>query len=201
MSEVDKNKTPHIALSHLELQGGAANKRNVSLLMKSDVDITPEIAELLEKVTGEKFEATVVDKEPEVIEKSVEQQEKQKEEIMELEIQKAVESKTAELLEELEKANQRVVELEKAAQEKVEALRKQSIAELVKDEQEAEELFKAIGALGEDAFQTVLKSVQTKVETIEKSDLFERVSDLEDIEKADKEPLHVTILKSKHQQA
>lgn len=40
-------KNPHLALTHNELQGGAANGRNVSLLMKSDVEITPEITKAL----------------------------------------------------------------------------------------------------------------------------------------------------------
>lgn len=39
---------PHLALTHNELQGGAANGRNVSLLMKSDVELTPEITKALE---------------------------------------------------------------------------------------------------------------------------------------------------------
>lgn len=41
-------KNPHLALTHNELQGGAANGRNVSLLMKSDVELTPEITKALE---------------------------------------------------------------------------------------------------------------------------------------------------------
>ena len=55
MLNVEKKKgkkSPHLAITHQEYQGGAANGRNVSLLMKSDVQITPEIASLIEKVTG-----------------------------------------------------------------------------------------------------------------------------------------------------
>lgn len=42
-----KKKTPHLALTHNELQGGAANGRNVSLLMKSGVELTEEITKSL----------------------------------------------------------------------------------------------------------------------------------------------------------
>lgn len=44
----DDSKRPHLALTHNELQGGAANGRNVSLLMKSDVEATEEITKALE---------------------------------------------------------------------------------------------------------------------------------------------------------
>lgn len=43
-----KKKKPHLALTHKALQGGSANGRNVSLLMKSDVEITEEITKSLE---------------------------------------------------------------------------------------------------------------------------------------------------------
>lgn len=58
MVEKSKKKSPHLALTHKELQGGSANGRNLSLLMKSDVEITEDIAELIEKVTGVKVEVT-----------------------------------------------------------------------------------------------------------------------------------------------
>jgi hypothetical protein len=44
----DDSKRPHLALTHKELQGGSANGRNVSLLMKSDVAITDEVEKSLE---------------------------------------------------------------------------------------------------------------------------------------------------------
>lgn len=52
----NKKKSPHLALTHNELQGGAANGRNLSLLMKSDVEITEDVAALIEKVSGLKVE-------------------------------------------------------------------------------------------------------------------------------------------------
>jgi flagellar motility protein MotE (MotC chaperone) len=54
----DKKKSPHLALTHNQLQGGASNGRNVSLLMKSDVEIDENTAALIEKVTGVKVEIT-----------------------------------------------------------------------------------------------------------------------------------------------
>ena len=59
--EVEKKsgKAPHLALTHKELQNGSANGRNVSLLMKSDACVTPEVAELIEKLSGLKVEVSV----------------------------------------------------------------------------------------------------------------------------------------------
>ena len=54
----DAEKKPHLALTHNELQNGSANKRNVSLLMKSDVEITEDLAKLIHKVTGVEVEVT-----------------------------------------------------------------------------------------------------------------------------------------------
>lgn len=56
--EVVKKMNPHLAITHNELQNGAANKRNVSLLLKSDVEIDEETAALIEKVSGVKVEVT-----------------------------------------------------------------------------------------------------------------------------------------------
>lgn len=47
LNKADKKKTPHLALTLLEAQGGAANGRNVSLLMKSGVEITEDIKKAL----------------------------------------------------------------------------------------------------------------------------------------------------------
>lgn len=44
----DDSKRPHLALTHMELQHGSANGRNVSLLMKSDVEATEAVTKALE---------------------------------------------------------------------------------------------------------------------------------------------------------
>src|SRR5690606_10683120 len=56
--EINKKKSvklqPHLAITHNELQSGASNGRNVSLLMKS-VDITDEQKEILKSIVGEEW--------------------------------------------------------------------------------------------------------------------------------------------------
>lgn len=55
-SEDDEKVTPHLAMTHNELQGGAANGRNISLLMKS-----AEMSEAIEKaLEGLGLEGSVV---------------------------------------------------------------------------------------------------------------------------------------------
>lgn len=46
-SNSSNKKTPHLALTHRELQGGAANGRNESLLMKSVEEALPTINYIL----------------------------------------------------------------------------------------------------------------------------------------------------------
>lgn len=56
-STQEKEKhTPALSLTHNELQGGAANGRNVSLLMKSDVELTEKQKEILKSLLGEETE-------------------------------------------------------------------------------------------------------------------------------------------------
>lgn len=43
----DDSQRPHLALTHMELQQGSANGRNVSLLMKSDATITEDVEKAL----------------------------------------------------------------------------------------------------------------------------------------------------------
>jgi hypothetical protein len=52
----NKKFVPHLAVTH-EAQGGPASKRSATLLMKSGVEITPEIATWLKSVTGEDIES------------------------------------------------------------------------------------------------------------------------------------------------
>ena len=48
IKETSKKVTPHLAMTHMELQNGAANGRNVSLLMKSGVELTEEVQKALQ---------------------------------------------------------------------------------------------------------------------------------------------------------
>lgn len=55
--EINKKKSPHLAMTH-EIQGGASNGRNLSLLMKADAEIDEDTAKLIEKVSGVKVQVT-----------------------------------------------------------------------------------------------------------------------------------------------
>lgn len=48
IKDKEGKKNPHLALTHNQLQGGAANGRNVSLLMKNKEEITEDIIKALE---------------------------------------------------------------------------------------------------------------------------------------------------------
>lgn len=47
MAKETKKKAPHLALTHNVIQGGAANGRNVSLLMKAGVELTDDVTKAL----------------------------------------------------------------------------------------------------------------------------------------------------------
>lgn len=53
---INKKRNPHLALTHMELQNGAANGRNLSLLLKADAEIDEDTASLIEEITGVKVE-------------------------------------------------------------------------------------------------------------------------------------------------
>ena len=298
-----KKKNPHLALTHNELQGGASNGRNVSLLMKSDVEITEDLAALIEKVSGVKVDVTkasyntvrealnekvkekfktdpygwawvedfdesyvvftndeglfyttysvsdgVVEVGDEAIEvsrvvnyvegenkiilsdqmidiesgvqslivksfDSISKNEKlvdvfksklERGKQMEVEVQKAVDEATQVLKADLEKAqaelakaNEALEVLQKEKQEQKDSIRKEKIAQVVADKDQAEELFKATTSLEDGAFEVILKSFKDKVEQVENSDLFQRATEKTDIEKSDEEPMHMAILKKK----
>lgn len=48
IKDKEGKKSPHLALTHMELQQGAANGRNVSLLMKNKEELTEEVIKALE---------------------------------------------------------------------------------------------------------------------------------------------------------
>ena len=50
IKDKEGKKSPHLALTHKELQGGAANGRNVSLLMKNKEELTEEVVKALESL-------------------------------------------------------------------------------------------------------------------------------------------------------
>ena len=48
----DPEHSPHLSLTDMLSQGGAANKRNISLLMKSDIDISSSQKLILSNLLG-----------------------------------------------------------------------------------------------------------------------------------------------------
>jgi hypothetical protein len=59
-----EERTPHLALTHSTLQGGSANKRNVSLLMKSEATLSEKVMKALKSL------GLVPDEEQELIDKA-----------------------------------------------------------------------------------------------------------------------------------
>lgn len=99
---------------------------------------------------------------------------------LEKEIQKAVEaaeavlkSQLVEKEEALQKALDKLAEIEKAQKEIVEKSRKEKLQSVVGDE--AEELFKAIGELPEEAFAAVVATLEKKAQVEKESDLMKEV--------------------------
>lgn len=109
--------------------------------------------------------------------------------ILQEEIQKAVaevetllKAQVADLSEKLEKAQAKIAEYEQAEKDAVTKARKEAIASVEKDEAKAEELFKSLEALSQDAFDVVIKSLKAKEEKLEDSDLFVQKSKNSEVE-------------------
>ena len=200
--------TPHLALTHNKLQGGAANMRNVSLLMKSDAEVTEEVAKALTEL-GITSPAVTAGIDSETLEASGDNAviEKSQEEVLLLqeEIKKAVEAaeailkaQVAEKEEALQKALEQVESFKAEKQEAVAKSRKEAIAAVEKDADKAEELFKSLESLADEAFDVVIKSLKAKEEVVENSDLFVQKSKDSDVE-VEQENGTAAILKARHQ--
>lgn len=211
-SEADEEEvTPHLAMTHNELQGGAANRRNVSLLMKSDAEVTAEVAKALTEL-GIISPAVTAGIDSETLEASGDNAviEKSQEEVNTLqeEIKKAVEAAEAilkaqvkEKEEALEKALSQVAQYEAEKKEVVTKARKDAIAEVEKDAEKAEALFKASEVLSDEAFDVIVKSLKAKEEQLSNSDLFVQKSKNADMDQEqDKENGTLALLKKKYAQ-
>lgn len=100
-------------------------------------------------------------------------------ELLEQEIKKAVEAAEAILKAQLKEKDEALVkaqeEIKAFKEEKAESVakaRKAAIASVEKDETEAEELFKSLNELSDEAFERVIKNLQKQAEKLEQSDLF-----------------------------
>lgn len=305
IKDKEGKKSPHLALTHNELQGGAANGRNVSLLMKNKEQLTEDIIKALEilgidskeinkaafyseirtaltAVLREKYaddkewlyvedfndsvvifcndkgifsvdysyvngEVTVSDLASPVVgvlkyeptsgkmllsedaedkleegvyglvTKALENQEskehfievfkslEQRKITLEQEIQKAVEAaeavlkaQVAEKEEALQKALTKLAEIEKAQKEVVEKSRKEAIAAVEADKAKAEELFKSLESLSEEAFASVIKALGEKNKQVEESDLFVQKSKQMEVEEPKEENATAVLLKQKY---
>jgi hypothetical protein len=209
-SEDGSERTPHLALTHKKLQGGSANNRNVSLLMKSDAEMTEDVIKAIaelgvddfsvqaetagDSVTLEPSGDTAVDVEKsnnEVI-------------LLQEEIQKAVEAAEsvlkAQLVEKetaLQKALEEVSAYKVEKEQVVTKARKDAIAEVEKDEAKADELFKSLEVLSQEAFDVVIKSLKAKDQVVEDSDLFVQKSKNSDLD-VEEESGTAAILKAKY---
>lgn len=209
--------SPHLSITHNELQGGAANGRNVSLLMKNNIDLTQDQINLLKSILGEGQEVEI--ESPDSPEDRVKLVEKSKEtETMDQEIQKAVDAAKAPLLEELQKAKNDLEKLQKAleaevvekeqlqkaldevqkAQEAEKAAKRLArIEKCVNDKEEAQTLADSLKDLGDEAFENVIKALEVKKAAIEGSNLFKRASS-PTAEDAGQETGTAQLLKSKY---
>lgn len=206
MSEENQLKAvrlaPHLALTH-ELTQGAANGRNVSLLMKNKEDLTDEQKELLKSLS----EAKVMQEDSkEAIEKTskdsinLENGEGMTEQVNQDLTKALVDLQKAQ--EDLVKANESIAVLQKqvedfeAAKVAAEVARREELIKGVqKDEEKAKELLKSLETLEAEAFDTVIKAMQEKVAVVENTDLFKQTS----VTKAEsKESTLAEMLKAKH---
>lgn len=113
-------------------------------------------------------------------------------------VEEAIEKALAPVQEELKKAKEQLEVVEKANLEAVAKSRKEAVASVEKDEAKAEELFKSLESLADEAFDVVIKSLKAKEEVVENSDLFVQKSKDSDVE-IEEENGTAAILKARHQ--
>lgn len=112
-------------------------------------------------------------------------------------VEEAIEKALAPVQEELKKAKDQLEVVEKAKQEAVAKSRKEAVASVEKDEAKAEELFKSLESLADEAFDVVIKSLKAKEEVVENSDLFVQKSKDSDVE-IEEENGTAALLKAKY---
>ncbi len=87
-------------------------------------------------------------------------------------VDSAVEKAVAPLQVELQKAKEQLEAVQLEKQEAITKARKEAVALVEKDEVKAEELFKSLEPLAQEAFDIVIKSLQAKDSLVDNSDLF-----------------------------
>lgn len=115
-------------------------------------------------------------------------------------VEEAIAKAVAPLQEELKKAQEQLEVVEKAKQETVAKSRKEAIASVEKDAEKAEDLFKSLESLADEAFDVVIKSFKAKEEVLENSELFVQKSKDSDVE-VEEENGTAALLKAKYANA
>lgn len=115
-------------------------------------------------------------------------------------VEEAIEKALAPVQEELKKAKEQLEVVEKAKHEAVAKARKEAVSSVEKDEVKAEELFKSLESLADEAFDVVIKSLKAKEEVVENSDLFVQKSKDSDVE-IEEENGTAALLKAKYKEA
>ena len=129
----------------------------------------------------------------------------QRKQILQEEIQKAVEEAQAVLKaqivekeEALQKALSKLAEIEQVQKEAVEKSRKDAIAAVEADVEKAAELFKSLEPLSDEAFASVVKALGEKNKQVEESDLFVQKSKQMEVEEPKEENATAVLLKQKY---
>lgn len=112
-------------------------------------------------------------------------------------VEEAIAKALAPVQEELQKAKEQLEAVEVEKQEVVSKSRKEAVASVEKDAAKAEELFKSLESLAQEAFDVVIKSLKAKDEVVENSDLFVQKSRDSDVE-IDEENGTAALLKAKY---
>lgn len=129
----------------------------------------------------------------------------ERKQILQEEIQKAVEEAQAVLKaqivekeEALQKALDKLAEIEQVQKEAVEKSRKDAIAAVEADAEKAAELFKSLEPLSDEAFASVVKALGEKNKQVEESDLFVQKSKQMEVEEPKEENATAVLLKQKY---
>lgn len=129
----------------------------------------------------------------------------QRKQILQEEIQKAVQAAEAilkaqlvEKEEALQKALDKLAEIEQVQKEAVEKSRKEAIAAVEADAEKAAELFKSLEPLSDEAFASVVKALHEKSKLVEETDLFVQKSKQMEVEEPVGENATAVLLKQKY---
>lgn len=188
-SEEETIGTPHLAITDMDLSGGAANGRNISLLMKNGVELSEEHKAILSNLLkSSPVDEGKINKEDETMTQEIIKAN------AEIEVLKAQLEKSAEdvkrVMEEINKAKADVEKANKDREDALNALdelkkeaadkklneRLEIIKMFVKEEEQYTSLHKAIGALEDEGFDAVINVLKNKDKAVDESYLTKQMS-------------------------